>query len=83
MDFDRMEQILNNARQVTVDFKLIEREIKYKYLVNKFSPAYVSGSLWYIGPSIKQYIDKKDIRLFVEDDIKLKFLYHILDNMVI
>ena len=81
-DFDRMEQILNNAKEIKVDFKLIEREIKYKILVNKFSPAYASGSLWYIGRSIKEYIDKKDIRLFAEEDVKLKFLYQLLDNMV-
>ena len=31
-------------------------EIEYLKYCNKFSPAYLSGSPWYVGPSLKEYI---------------------------
>tara|TARA_Y100000389_G_C17278647_1_gene421756 strand:- start:417 stop:710 length:294 start_codon:yes stop_codon:yes gene_type:complete len=83
-DYDKSFRILEEAKLTLIQseslFKKEERELKYKYLCSFYSKAYLSGSLWYIGKSIKEYILNKDIRLVLDKDYKLIFLYHILDN---
>ena len=44
-----------------MDLDKLEEE--YQKYCNKFSPAYLSGSSFYVGPSIKEYILNKPIDL--------------------
>lgn len=79
-DINHIENILNRAKSVLQKSKMIERETKYKYLHSFYSKAYMLGSWWYIGPTIKEYIDNKDCRTILNPDRRLMFLYWILDN---
>lgn len=79
-DLEKTEAILKNAKSMLDDFPLYERELKYKYLQSFYSKAYMSGSDWYIGPSIREYIEGRDIRLLFRKDYKLQLLMKILDN---
>ena len=38
-------------------------EEDYQIYCNKFSPAYLSGSSFYVGPSMKEYILNKPMNL--------------------
>ena len=40
-------------------------ESDYQKYCNKFSPAYLSGSSFYVGPSLKEYILNKPIDLYL------------------
>jgi hypothetical protein len=86
MDFDcdKAFKILNETKTILnkaeTNLKNKERELKYKYLCSHYSKAYLSGSIWYVGESIEEYIKNKDIRFILNKDFKLSFLYHILDN---
>jgi hypothetical protein len=44
----------------TLDYNtsLIRLEEEYQTRIVGFSPAYLSGSDWYVGPSLRAYIDK-------------------------
>jgi hypothetical protein len=79
-DLEKTEEILKNAKSTLDDFPLYERELKYKYLQSFYSKAYMSGSDWYVGPSIREYIEGRDIRLLFRKDYKLQLLMKILDN---
>ena len=79
-DLEKTEEILKNAKSTLDDFPLYERELKYKYLQSFYSKAYMSGSDWYVGPSIREYIEGCDIRLLFRKDYKLQLLMKILDN---
>lgn len=79
-DLEKTEAILKNAKSTLDDFPLYERELKYKYLQSFYSKAYMSGSDWYVGPSIREYIEGRDIRLLFRKDYKLQLLMKILDN---
>ena len=75
-DYDKSFQILENAKSVMTESELIlkrkQRELKYKYLCSYYSKAYLSGSLWYVGDSIEDYL-YKDIRRVFDNDYKLIF----------
>ncbi len=47
-------------------YTLEQLETDYKKEISKFSPAYLRGSYWYVGPSFKEYYlsRKFDRRLF-------------------
>lgn len=84
MNFEQLSKTLNDSKNKLNDSKKelvnTEREIKYKYLCSFYSKAYLSGSPFYIGNSIKEYLDNKDYRLILVKDPKLIYLYYILDN---
>jgi hypothetical protein len=49
---------LNNYNSNQTLFLL---ELCYQNYINKYSPAYLSGSPWYVGTSIIEFINKKEI----------------------
>mgnify|MGYP003994490069 FL=1 len=79
-DLEKIERTLKDAKSILGDFPLYEREIKYKYLQSFYSEAYMSGSDWYVGPTIREYIKGRDLRLLFQKDYKLRLLIKILDN---
>ncbi len=40
---------------------LLEMEANYQQLIKKFSPAYLAGSKWYVGPSLLDYFKNQPI----------------------
>ena len=84
MNFDDLSQKLKNSKErmnsADINLKNIEREIKYKYLCSLYSLEYLSGSIWYLGNSIKEYKDNKHFKTVLKKDSKLEYLYYILDN---
>ena len=76
----KIENMLEESNTIIKESLLFEREIKYKYLQSFYSKAYLSGSFWYVGPTIKDYIKSLNLRLIFYNDYKLKFLYGILDS---
>jgi len=84
MNFDEISQTLKNSKErmnsADINLKNIEREIKYKYLCSFYSLAYLSGSIWYLGKSIKEYKDNKHLKTMFKRDYKLEYVYYILDN---
>ena len=79
-DMERIEKILRDAKEVIHGSRMQELETKYAYLRSFYSQAYMSGSDWYVGPSIRDYIGKRDIRLIFRRDNRLRLLTAILDN---
>jgi hypothetical protein len=65
MNIKYLQDLLNTSKLKSKEFdkniKLLELERNYQIYCSKFSPAYLSGSLWYVGPSIIEYINKKPI----------------------
>ena len=53
-NLEKIENILEESNTIIKESLLFEREIKYKYLQSFYSKAYLSGSFWYVGPTIKQ-----------------------------
>ena len=63
MDFKKLQETLNRSKKMAKDldekFEYYERQekkmtldIHYKNLCNQFSPAYLTGSSWYVGESL-------------------------------
>jgi len=65
----------SDKKQTTIE----EYEQKYQELISIYSPAYLNGSEWYVGPSFIEYIQKESIHKILP--IKLKVICRILDNI--
>ena len=65
-DYDKTFKILEKAKETLKEsdsvFKECERELKYKYLISLYSKSYLSGSIWYIGDSIRKYTSNRNFR---------------------
>ena len=65
MNLDKLQEILNKSKRLSNDFdrniKLTILEAKYQEYITKFSPAYLSGSPIYVGPSLIEHINKQKI----------------------
>ena len=38
-----------------------EMETNYQQLIKQFSPAYLAGSKWYVGPSLTDYLKSRPL----------------------
>lgn len=65
INIEKLQETLNNSKKLSDDFdkniQLTKLEIKYQKYIKKFSPAYLSGSPIYVGPSIINYINSQKI----------------------
>lgn len=65
MNLDKLQKTLNKSKQLSKDFdrniKLTILEAKYQEYIRKFSPAYLSGTPIYVGPSLIEHLNKKKI----------------------
>lgn len=63
MDLQKLQETLNKSKQIIKDMddklepiirnqKLNDMDNEYKKLCKQFSPAYLSGSSWYVGESL-------------------------------
>ena len=82
-DIKKMKKTLNSSKKdiklLDDRFKLLEIDLKYKKLCSGFSKAYLSGSYWYVGDSLTEYIKNLNIRDLINNH-KLKFIYSILSK---
>ena len=80
MDIQKMQEKLNTCQQLCKKFddnlNLIKLETEYQNYINKFSPAYLSGSDWYVGPSLIEHINNKKI-----NSDQLAFLFFISNKL--
>ena len=53
----RLNQAKASSKQFDRDLDLIAIECLYKSYISRFSPAYLSGSPWYKGPSFVKYLE--------------------------
>ena len=51
-----IEQSKENQEKIEFYIYLDKLEQQYQKYCNSFSPAYLSGSPWYVGKSLKEYI---------------------------
>ena len=64
MDLKKYKNILNDLQE---EKNMEYYEEKYQKLIGGYSPAYLSGSKWYVGKSFKEYILKLSLNnLYVE-----------------
>ena len=79
MNIVELQKTLNRSKKLCKKFddnlELIKLETLYQKYINKFSPAYLSGSPWYIGPSLIQWINNKKINTDL-----LTILFYISNN---
>ncbi len=52
--------IIDNLNKQNIKITYNTIDIEYKKIYEKFSPAYLSGSYWYVGPSLKDYLNTKN-----------------------
>ncbi len=61
-NIEELNKILKDTKvgldKLTYNLNLLEMEAEYQKLINKYSPAYRSGSSWYVGPSLIDHINK-------------------------
>ena len=64
-DLNKLQQTLTNTQnglnKLEDNLNLLQLEQEYQNYINQFSPAYLSGSSWYVGNSIIKYLEKKKI----------------------
>ena len=64
-NIEEYQKKLDNCKKLCRDFdnnvELIKLEEKYQAYIKKFSPAYLSGSPYYVGPSLIEYIKSRPI----------------------
>ena len=76
MDMKKYKNILNDLQE---EKNMEYYEEKYQKLIGDYSPAYLSGSKWYVGESFKEYILKLSLNnLYVE---RLEYVREILLTM--
>lgn len=56
-DLVYLQKIFGNSGS----WNLSEMETNYQQLVKQFSPAYLAGSNWYVGPSLTEYLTTQPI----------------------
>lgn len=65
MDIQYLQGLLDKSKKLSEKFdrniNLLLLEKKYQEYINKFSPAYLSGSPLYVGPSLLAYIEKQHL----------------------
>ena len=66
-DLGRLQKVLDMTKQgvetLDKDLQLLQIELNYKKFISTFSPAYLSGSDWYVGPSFIEYLKTQNIPL--------------------
>ena len=76
MELEKLQKKLEKCRQIGCKFDqdifFLKLEADYQKYISKFSPAYLSGSNWYVGPSLTNYIVSKRL-----DDGLLSLLFYI------
>ena len=66
--YKNLQNILDQTKQdleplsdkIDYEYKLDQLEKEYQDKIKGFSPAYLSGSSWYVGPSLKKHIQEND-----------------------
>lgn len=65
--YQELQNVLTKSKQTLEDVslklnyqqKIEQLEEEYQQKIKGFSPAYLSGSSWYVGPSLKQHLQEQ------------------------
>ena len=67
IDLIRLQKVLDKTKtgldKLDEKLQLLQLEKNYQDLISQFSPAYLSGSEWYVGPSLINYLKNESIQL--------------------
>ena len=67
IDLIRLQKVLDKTKtgldKLDEKLQLLQLEKNYLDLISQFSPAYLSGSEWYVGPSLINYLKNESIQL--------------------
>ena len=55
-----LDDVLDELEEHEDTYCMMIAETNYQKLISKYSPAYLSGSDWYVGPSLIQYLKQND-----------------------
>ena len=73
-DLKKLQETLNKSKKLSKQFDknidILLLELEYQKYIKKFSPAYLSGSDWYVGDSIIKWLNNKKIN---QDYLSLLF----------
>lgn len=65
IDLDRLQKVLDKTKEglnkLDEDLQLLQLEKNYQNFISQYSPAYLSGSDWYIGPSLITYLKNESV----------------------
>ncbi len=82
MDLKALQEKLNLAKigikDLDNEISLLQAEKQYQELISQFSPAYLSGSKWYVGTSLREYLKKQSVSTNIL--LPLFYLSHKLDK---
>ena len=66
MDLKLLQEKLNATKSglasLDKEINILKMEKDYQELISKFSPAYLSGSDWYVGPSLIEHFAKSKLQ---------------------
>ena len=85
MDLKKYKMILDGIRvKNETDPSKINKsmdfyEDKYQKLLKKYSPAYLQGCKWYVGPSFKQYLGKVSLNKLYNKQLEYTRLILLMD----
>lgn len=64
-NLEELQKVLNNTKKgiglLNKRIDLLKLEDEYQKYISQFSKAYVSGSDWYVGESITEYLKNKKV----------------------
>ena len=86
MDLKKYKMILDGIsnkeeKDPSKIFKSIDfYEEKYQLLIKKYSPAYLQGCSWHIGPSFKDYLKMSSLNKLYNKQIEYTRLILLLSN---
>lgn len=86
MDLKKYKMILDGIsnkeeKDPSKIFKSIDfYEEKYQLLIKKYSPAYLQGCSWYVGPSFKDYLKMSSLNKLYNKQIEYTRLILLLSN---
>ena len=77
-DLEKLQKTLNTSKKlignISLQDTLLKKEIEYQNKIKKFSPAYLSGCDWYVGPSLIESLKNKKYDYTLLENI---FYYHL------
>lgn len=87
MDLKKYKMILDSIsnkkeKNFSEIFKSIDfYEKEYQILINKYSPAYLQGCNWYLGPSFKDYLLKPTLNILYHKKIEYTRLFLLINSI--
>ena len=59
---DKLNATKSGLASLDKDIHILKMEKDYQELISKYSSAYLSGSDWYVGPSLREHLVKSKLQ---------------------